>query len=116
LTAIAAAALTVPVAWAALTRTLREPASVRGRPRDSPIQAFKSADTPARVEVICAGVSFGFAILTGVFIATDFGKASTSELTCAYTAGGFFEIVGILVTVDALIPGGGMAWFPEGWA
>jgi hypothetical protein len=68
------------------------------------------------VEVICAGLSFGFAVLTGVFIAMHFGKASTSELTCAYIAGGIFEIAGILVTVDALIPGGGVAWFPEGWA
>lgn len=68
------------------------------------------------MEVICACVSFGFAILTGVFIAMHFGMATTSELTCAYIAGGIFEIVGILVTVDALIPSQGLAWFPEGWA
>ena len=70
---------------------------------------------PARVEVICAGLSFGFAILTGVFIAMHFGKASSSELTCAYIAGGIFEIVGILVTVDALIPSESLAWSPKGW-
>jgi hypothetical protein len=68
------------------------------------------------VEVICAGVSFGFAILTGAFIAVHFGKATSSELTCAYIAGGIFEIVGIMVTVDALIASQGLGWPPKGWA
>jgi hypothetical protein len=117
-TAIAAAAPTVPLTWAALKRTPRPPAKLRGDPRrDSPKQAFTKADTPAQVEVICATVSFAFAIATGVLIAMHVGKATTSELTCAYIAGGIFEIVGIFVTVDALIDTGqGLAFTPEGWA
>jgi hypothetical protein len=92
---------------------------VRGERRDSPIQAFRTADTRARVEVVFACVSFGFAVATIVVVATAFGKATASELTCAYIAAGVFEIVGILVTVDALIeprPPQGIVFTPGFWA
>ena len=108
LTAITAAALTLPMTWAALTRT----PGVRRRSlpiqafRKAPIRVFRTvvrkADTRAQVEVICAFLSFGFAIATGVLIALHFDKATTGELTCTYIAGGVFEIVGILVTVTQL--------------
>ena len=62
-------------------------------------------------------MSFWFAIATGVLIAMHFDKATTSELTCTYIAGGIFEIVGILVTVDALIDTGqGIGFTPSRWA
>jgi hypothetical protein len=98
LTAIAAAGLTVPFTTVALTRT----PGVRRKPGDSRIQALRTADTCALVEVIWAFVSVGFAIATGVLIAMHFSKATTSELTCTYIAGSVFEIVGILVTVTQL--------------
>jgi hypothetical protein len=108
LTAIAAAASAVAMTWPALTR---RPGVRR---RSLPIRAFKmrpirvfrtvlrQADTRARVEVICAIVGVGFAIATGVSIATHINKATTSELTCTYIAGSVFEIVGVLVTVTQL--------------
>jgi hypothetical protein len=99
LTAIAAAALTPPVTWAALTRK----PGARNKPRDSLFQAFRKADTRARVEVIFALLSFLLAITTGVLIAAHIGKATTRELTCTYITGSVFEIVGILVTVTQLM-------------
>lgn len=92
---------------------------MRGEPRDSPIQAFRNADTGARVEAVFACVSFGFAVATVVVVATAFGKATACELTCAYIAAGVFEIVGILITVHALIeprPPQGMVFTPGFWA
>ena len=85
-----------PVAPAALTRTLRTPASVRGRSRDTPIQAFREADLRARVEVIGSSLSFVLAATTVALIATKWGKTTACDLTCAYVAAGVFEIVGIL--------------------
>jgi hypothetical protein len=55
------------------------------------------------MEAICATLSLGFAIATGVFIAVRFGNATTGELTCTYIAGGAFEIVGVLVTLKDVV-------------
>ncbi|MCU1701364.1 MAG: hypothetical protein JWR34_7427 [Mycobacterium sp.] len=45
------------------------------------------------------------------------GKVTAHELICVYIAGGIFEIIGILVTIDALIDTGqGMSFTPERWA
>jgi hypothetical protein len=119
-TVMLAALLSLPVAWAALTRKLRPPAHVRGEPRDPPTQAFTKADMRARVEVISASASFAFAIAATVLIILALvcgGRVTVSELTWVYIAAGVFELVGILVTVDALIDSRqGMFWTPEHWA
>jgi len=94
------------------------------KPQDCPqpdpplLQVVSNAGTAAWVEVVGTFVSFGFAIWTFVLItAVRHGNATTPDLMWTYAAAGAFEVVGILVTVDALIDTGqGLLYTPGRWA
>ena len=61
-------------------------------------------------------MSFGFAAVTFLVSGMESTRASANQQICTYIAGGFFEIIGIVTTVEALIfRYDGTAGPPKGW-
>jgi hypothetical protein len=121
-TAIAAAALTVPVASAALKERLkrrkksREAERKQGNEPKSPTQSVVQALKDRPREVGSSLLSFVLVLATIVLLVSEWGNAPTRDLACTYIAGAVFEIIGIWATAEALIFNfDGTGSTPEGW-